>query len=312
MFGRADACFTDLETAIRTPLAEAPTRQGVFLHAADPAVLDCLKALSISLVATANNPAWDLGTGGIIGALAEIETRGFTHAGAGAGLTAAAAPAFRRTANGTVGLVAAASGRIRDGAAATAVRAGVNEIGCTAGVLDAQDLARTLAAIADAAGQADVVIAYHHNHVLDAGGRETPAWQRAFARQCIDAGASLFVSHGAPRLRGIEIYCDRPIFYDLGSLIFQTATPEGFYDDAVWQSVVAECRFVDGSFRELILTPIRLHPGTAAPGGLVTRGLPSIARGAEGRSILDRLAGLSRPFGTIIEPNGGTATVRAG
>jgi hypothetical protein len=56
MFGRADACFTDLETAIRNPSAEAPTREGVFLHAADPVVLDCLRALSVSLLATANNP----------------------------------------------------------------------------------------------------------------------------------------------------------------------------------------------------------------------------------------------------------------
>jgi hypothetical protein len=35
---RADLGFTDLETAIRSPEAEAATRQGVFLHAADPVV----------------------------------------------------------------------------------------------------------------------------------------------------------------------------------------------------------------------------------------------------------------------------------
>src|SRR5271165_3703243 len=81
MFGQADACFTDLETAIRSPLAEAPTRrradaptrEGVFLHVADPVVLDCLQDLSISLLATANNHSWDLGTGGIIGKAARLE-----------------------------------------------------------------------------------------------------------------------------------------------------------------------------------------------------------------------------------------------
>jgi poly-gamma-glutamate capsule biosynthesis protein CapA/YwtB (metallophosphatase superfamily) len=55
IFGKVGLCFTDLETSIRSPLAEAPTREGVFLHAADPMVLDCLKDLSIPLVATANN-----------------------------------------------------------------------------------------------------------------------------------------------------------------------------------------------------------------------------------------------------------------
>jgi poly-gamma-glutamate capsule biosynthesis protein CapA/YwtB (metallophosphatase superfamily) len=38
MFGHADQCFTGLETAIRTPLAGAPTRNDIFLHAADPVV----------------------------------------------------------------------------------------------------------------------------------------------------------------------------------------------------------------------------------------------------------------------------------
>jgi poly-gamma-glutamate capsule biosynthesis protein CapA/YwtB (metallophosphatase superfamily) len=75
MFGRADACFTDLETAIHSPMAGPPTREGVFLHAADPCVLDCLKDLSILLLATANNHMWDLGTGGITGALAELRAR---------------------------------------------------------------------------------------------------------------------------------------------------------------------------------------------------------------------------------------------
>jgi poly-gamma-glutamate synthesis protein (capsule biosynthesis protein) len=311
MFRRADLCFTNLETAIRNPSAEAPTREGVFRHAADPCVLDCLRDLSISLLATANNHVWDLGTGGIIGALGELP-RGFAHAGSGIDLAAAGAPAYRRTENGTVGLVAMASGAIRDGAAATATRPGVNELRRDAeGVLGTADLSRILGAIAEAAAQANVVLACHHNHILEEGGRQTPQWQRLFARQCIDAGASLYVGHGAPRLQGIELYCERPIFYDLGNLIFQTATPEGFYDDAVWQSVVAECRFVHGCFREMTLTPVQLKPqGVGGPGDLATRGRPSIAHGTEANAILDRLAELSRPFGTALERSGETAIIR--
>jgi ATP-dependent exoDNAse (exonuclease V) alpha subunit len=34
MFSEGDLCFTDLETAIRSPLAEAPTPEGVFLQRA--------------------------------------------------------------------------------------------------------------------------------------------------------------------------------------------------------------------------------------------------------------------------------------
>lgn len=314
VLARADVCFTDLETAIRSPLAEAATRAGVFLHTADQVVLDCLKRLSVSLVATANNHFWDLGSGGVVGALAELDRRGFSHAGAGINSEAAAAPVFRRTDNGVVALVAAASGAIRDGAAATATRAGVcglrrdGEDG-----LDTADVARILAAISKAAAQADIVLAYHHNHILEAGGRQTPQWQQAFARQCIDAGASLYASHGAPRLHGIEIYRRRPIFYNLGNLIFQTATPPGFYDDEVWQSLVAECRFVDGRFQDATLTAIELNPqGVGGAGDLATRGRPSIAQGDRAAVILDRFTDLSRPFGTTVERRGDTAIVRAG
>jgi poly-gamma-glutamate capsule biosynthesis protein CapA/YwtB (metallophosphatase superfamily) len=138
---------------------------------------------------------------------------GFAHAGAGVDVAAAAAPVYRHTADGTVALVAAASGGIRDGAAATATRAGVNELRLDAfGVLDSADLACIAAAIAEAAAHADIVLACHRNHILEEGGRQTPQWQRLFARQCIDAGASLYVGHGAPRLQGIELYRRRPIF----------------------------------------------------------------------------------------------------
>ena len=109
--------------------------------------------------------------------------------------------------------VAMASGAIRDAAAATTTRVGVNELHrSAAGIVDAADVARITAAIAEAAAQADVVLAGHYNHILEEGGRQTPQWQRAFARRCIDADASLYVGHGAPRLHGIELYRGRPIF----------------------------------------------------------------------------------------------------
>ena len=313
VLARADLCFSDLETAISSPSAEAPTREGVFLHAADPAVLDVLEDLSVLLLATANNHVWDLGGGGIIGMLDELDRRGFAHAGAGADLAAAAAPAYRTTVGGTVALVAAASGAIRPGAAASPTRAGVNELRRGGdGALHPADLARILGAIAEAAAKADIVLAYHHNHILEARGRRTPRWQRDFAHLCIDAAASLYVSHGAPQLHGIEIYRGRPIFYDLGNLFFQTATAEGHYDEVAWQSVVAECRFEGGRFIDMILTPVQLNPRSlGGAGDLATRGRPSIATGAGAGAILDRLAELSRPLGTALERSGDTAIIRA-
>ena len=311
LFGKADLCFTDLETAIRSDRAEAPTRQDVFLHAADPVVLDCLKDWHIGLVATANNHAYDLGTGGILGALDELDKRGLTHAGTGVELAAAAAPSYCRTGNGAIALVAAASGSIREGGAATASRAGVNElrVDADAATINGEDVARMLTAIRDAAAHADVVIAYHHNHVLTDKGHSVPRWQQDFARQCLDAGATLFVSHGAPWMLGVEIYRRRPIFYDLGSLVFQTATEGGTYDASAWQSVIAECRFAAGALTEMTLTPVQLNDQGIA-GDLATRGRPSLARGDEAAAIFDRLAALSAPFGTKMDRGSGIAAVR--
>jgi hypothetical protein len=47
MFSEGDLCFTDLETAIRSPLAEAPTPEGVFLQRA-ALLLGLLRGLSES------------------------------------------------------------------------------------------------------------------------------------------------------------------------------------------------------------------------------------------------------------------------
>lgn len=304
LFAGADVAFTDLETAISGPGAGPPTRQGVFTHTAGPEALDCLKALHVTMLAHANNHAFDLNTGGILAAIAAMDARGFVHAGTGRNLAEAAAPGYQRTAAGTVALVAMASGQIRDGGAATETRPGVNEArripgtGAVTGLEEA-DIGRVLAAIGEATGHADLVITYHHNHFPALEPGRPPDWQQALAYRCIDAGAAMFVSHGEPLMLGVELYRGRPIFYDLGSLMFQTATEEGHYGAATWQSVIAECRFDGARFVGATLTPVQMNAaGIGGAADLATRGRPSIAAGEDAASILAMLARLSEPFGT--------------
>lgn len=304
LFAGADVAFTDLETAISGPGAGPPTRQGVFAHAAGPEVLDCLKALHLTMLAHANNHAFDLDTGGILAAIAAMDARGFVHAGTGRNLVEAAAPAYQRTPSGTVALVATASGQIRDGGAATETRPGVNEArripgtGAVTG-LDEADIGRVLTAIAEATRSADLVIMYHHNHFPASKPGRAPDWQQALAHRCIDAGAAMFVSHGEPLMLGVELYRGRPIFYDLGSLVFQTATEEGHYGTATWQSVIVECRFDGARFLGATLTPVQMNAtGIGGAADLATRGRPSIAAGEDAAAILAMLASLSEPFGT--------------
>lgn len=309
---RADAVFTDLEVAVRGPRAGAPTRDPEFLHTADLAVLDCLKSMGVSLLAHSNNHAFDLNTGGILDALDAMKSRGFAHAGTGRDLAEARAPAFQRTPAGTVALVGMATGRVREGGAATPTRAGVHEVRrIPGGALNEADVQGALDSLTAAARRADVVIAYHHNHEWETDFADTPSWQKAFARRCVEAGASVFVSHGAPLLHGVELHRGAPIFYGLGSFIFQTTTVPGRYPDAVWDSVIVECEFLGGRFREARLAPIRLNQtGVGGQADLETRGRPSLVQGAQAQAILLRLRGRAAELGAELRVEGDVGVLK--
>ena len=306
---QSDICFTDLETPIFGPASEAPTVKTMFAKAAPPEVLDCLKALSVNVLALSNNHAWDFGTGGVLATLEAVERRGFTHAGTGKNLTEATAPAYRDTPAGRIALVSMASGAIRPGAAATDTRAGVNEVRLEpGGALNTEDRTRNLAAIREARGKVPYVFCYQHNHYWEKDFRITSVWQKQWARECIDAGACAFVSHGAPLLQGIELYRGCPIFYDLGSLIFHTKTPAGYYPAEVWESAIADCVFENGRLVSLELVPVVLNEsGISGELFYQTRGRPTIAREQDAARILGRLQRLSS--GIDIAPAGDVARV---
>jgi poly-gamma-glutamate capsule biosynthesis protein CapA/YwtB (metallophosphatase superfamily) len=295
----ADAGFTNLETVIRGPRAGAPTRELLTLHAAGPEVIETLKAMNVTLAATANNHAFDLGTGGILDTLAALRAAGLPSAGTGEDLARATAPAYHQTSHGAVALVACATGKVREGGAATPTRAGVNEVRRDAsGQVAAADAIRVLDALSDAARRADVVIAYQHNHDWEPDMAMVPDWQRTFAKRCVDAGASVFVGHGAPLLQGMEVYRGAPVFYGLGNFIFQTEKPPGAYPPEAWEGVLVECTFRARRCRSVRLVPIRLNEiGQAGPGDMATRGMPGLADGAQARAILQRVAARSRPLG---------------
>ena len=139
------------------------------------------------------------------------------------------------------------------------------------------------------------------------------------ARAYADAGADLIVMHGAPLLHGVEIYRDRPIFFDLGNFIFQTALANVWEPNA-WESVVAYVDFEANTLKSIKFRPIAVNkvgesqintPGTHANNLLLqTSGLPRVATGEQAYAILQRLADLSRPFGTNVEINGEMAAVK--
>lgn len=302
----SDVVFTDLETVIAGPLARKPTRPGDsdVLHVGDPAVIDCLQAIGVNIVATSNNHAWDFDTGGILSTMDALQQRKLAFAGTGRDLARASAPAFLpgRT---TVALVAAAAGAIRDGATATGDRPGVNELRRGAdGDLEPVDVERYLAAIRLAASAGALPIAYLHNHYWEPRKSDTPVWQRDLARRTIEAGAITFAAHGVPELQGIEYHRGAPVFHGLGSFVFQSVKPDDAYGPEAWQSIIADLEIVDGRVSHAGCRPVQLDARGIVHDGRRIKGSPRLATGASARQILTRVTELSAALGhsVLVEP----------
>ncbi|MER9356240.1 CapA family protein [Mesorhizobium sp. M0514] len=76
MLKTADVVFTNLETTVRGRRPCWPIK-GPFFGCSDPFVLDVLKDTGFSTLSLANNHAFDLGPGGVLSTLEDVEARGF-------------------------------------------------------------------------------------------------------------------------------------------------------------------------------------------------------------------------------------------
>ncbi len=202
--------------------------------------------------------------------------------------------------------------------------------------VNARDEDRILRSIRSAAKQADFVIVHSHSH--DMAGPENspaPAHLREFVKKCIDAGADVFAVSGPHRLRGIEIYKGKPIFYSLGNFFMQNETIEPMPDDMyerfglgndalagdfydarsrpdpktglptsyypaqadIWESVVAVPTFRGESVVEIKLYPVDMGFRMPRP----QQGTPRLAGPELARKIVERVAKMSQQYGTTFE-----------
>ncbi|MEI8715335.1 CapA family protein [Mesorhizobium sp. ISC11] len=352
---QGDVVFTNFESTILGKHGGWPTK-GKYFGYSRAEVLDALQAIGFNALALANNHAFDLGGGGILSTLEEVEARGFLHAGIGADETEARKPGRRRLGAREVALLAMDAGPgptnmyAEDRTAFRPPRPGVNRLNTVRkmGVpdghfsrlarlgahlqsspfelanyaqpedpvevsadteinfygtvftqaadfgrlieVDQQSAAIHLCAIRHAAAQGDFVIAYLHHHHWEPGWQDVPRWVQTFARMCIDAGANLFVSHGAPVLQAVEIYNGSPIFYGLGNFLFHVHPDETEWDPPeVWQSIVAACRYdAGGNLAGIDLLPVAIG---AAPQSLGS---------ATGRSSAGSLSMTVRRVGKVV------------
>lgn len=317
----ADVRFTNLETAV-APTELAVERRAPSVHRTGPEVLDALKDMGFNMLSLSNNHALDLGVGGLLATVDEVTKRGFTYAGTGRDADEAAAAGYLETPAGGVALIAMASGAeqlANPKTWAAPGQPGVNYLDLRKdGTLNPEQRARILDSVRKAS-KSKFVIVYHHAHfwvetrgISAPPGRDprvnrfdTPAWQVRWARELIDAGASLYVAHGEPSLHGVEVYKERPILYGLGNYIFNSVNSPDRYGPLAYYSAVAWCEFVDGKLAALRFRPLVLSLNST-PG---PRGIPYLAQGGEATTVLERLVRLSSTHGTNMTIEGETATV---
>ncbi len=199
------------------------------------------------------------------------------------------------------------------------------------------DFREILKSIRQGKQNSDFLIASIHAHESDNSSEETPDFLPRLAHAAIDAGADMLIGHGPHRLRGIEIYKGKPIFYSLGNFFFQLGMQEPItaelyesakmdlsaltehdfmalflkvmFDAPVWyQSVIAVSRFEQGRVAEVRLYPVDLGYKDTA----VKQGIPRPATPAVGKAILEDLQRLSKPFGTAIAIEDGVGIIRLG
>ena len=199
-----------------------------------------------------------------------------------------------------------------------------------------EDEERILKEIREARKQADIVILSYHCHGFRDGETTLPAmFTETFARECIDAGAQVFMGHGPHELQGIEKYHGGIIFYSIGNFLFETETVAkqpydafinkkmpldtrvGAYMDErskngtvgygtlqnIWRAVLPSVTFENNEVSEVRLYPILL--GQERPRS--QKGLPYLSHDV---ATLEYLADLSRPYGTEIEIDGDVGVVR--
>ncbi|TCU01467.1 CapA family protein, partial [Rhizobium sullae] len=179
--------------------------------------------------------------------------------------------------------------------------------------IDEADLARNLASIAAAAADRSLVVAYLHHHHWASDWYQVPDWVSGVAKRCIDAGAAMFVSHGAPVLQPIEVYRGRPIFYSLGNFIFHVRSEKSTWTaPEVWESVIGLCSFgEDNRLIEITLHPVIIGGDEALTDGVLERRLaPHLAAGKSAERILRRFSEQSARLGVDIEVSGDVGVIR--
>jgi poly-gamma-glutamate synthesis protein (capsule biosynthesis protein) len=210
LWADANVRFVNLESVLSEQHGETQSPHHPLIFTGPPSGANALQRAGIGLVSTANNHAWDYAGRGLLETLSNLDRVAVAHAGTGVTEEDAYRPAIVRVNGMTLALFAVTQ---------------VWNLGVFAQA-DAKhhvawaDSARLRAALQRAHSDADFVIVSYH------GGEEytyEPLPQtRAFAAEVLRWGADAVIGHHPHVIQGVAWQADKPIFYSLGNLVFDT------------------------------------------------------------------------------------------
>jgi len=210
----ADVRIVNLETAVTE--ASEPLPKGIN-YRMSPRNAPCLQAAGIDCCTLANNHILDWGPAELFETLETLDALGIRHAGAGADLRSAEAPAILDVPGKGRVLVyafAAPSSGVPHAWAATDDRPGVAFLAEPS----SEDVRRIARRTRAERRPGDVVVA--SIHWGGNWGYQVPDRQRDFAHGLIDeAGVDIVHGHSSHHAKGIEVYQHRPILYGCGDFI---------------------------------------------------------------------------------------------
>lgn len=277
---QADAVLINLECALTSQTTRWHNgAYKTFSFRADPSAVHSLTLAHVSFAALANNHSGDFGMDGLLETVQVLDQAGIAHAGAGADLAAAAAPA-RLTVDGVrISIVAFAD--YPAVWAATPDTPGINYLPIS---LDPADFAIVRRLLAAARQEADLVICSLHwgPHLAE---RPSRAFRR-FARAVIDAGADLVWGHSAHLVQGVERWQDKLILYDTGDFVNDYAVDPVLRND---RSALFLVQVRPPQIEQLELVPVTIAGQQV-----------NLARGEDHAWFVQRFNALCAEFGTTV------------
>ena len=279
----ADATLVNLECVIAKG-GERFFPPRVFYFRADPRTAQALSVAGIDFVSLANNHALDFQAEGLLETIDHLDGLGIAHAGAGRNRKAASKPAIIEVSGVKIGVVASADHFREYGAGEDSPGTNLIEVNLEGKTVER---VRTAVRAARTAGAELVVFSIHWGPNM----RQVPTPNFIdFAHAVMDAGADIFHGHSAHIFQGIEVYDGKLILYDTGDLIDDYYVDPDLRND---QQLLYIVKATQAGIERLEMVPL-----------LINNMQVNIAQGENFEVIRERLARLSRRFGTEISCDG--------